>query len=56
MPDVPFHLTRQGARFLEQTVPELVRQLTRLNEVLERLVAQQERVEADREPERGPTK
>ena len=38
MSDVPFHLTRMGVRFYEHTVPELVRQLERLNENLERLV------------------
>ncbi len=38
MSDVPFHLTRMGARFYEHTVPELVRQLEWLNGNLERLV------------------
>ena len=32
-----FHETRMGLRFYEHTLPELVRQLTRLNENLERL-------------------
>ena len=32
-----FHETRMGVRFYEHTLPELVRQLTRLNENLERL-------------------
>ena len=35
---VPFQNTVMGRRFFEHTVPELVRQLTRLNDVLERLV------------------
>lgn len=32
----PFHQTRMGQRYYEHTVPELVRQLTRLNDLLER--------------------
>ena len=39
MSEVPFHATRMGQRFYEHTVPELVRQLQRLNENLERLIA-----------------
>ena len=42
MNDTPFFKTRMGHRFYEHTVPELVRQITRLNELLERLVAAQE--------------
>ena len=38
MTDVPFHVTRMGARFYEHTVPELARQLSRLNDNLERLI------------------
>ena len=34
--------TRMGHTFYEHTVPELVRQLARLNELLERLIAVQE--------------
>ena len=37
MTHVPFYLTRAGARFYEHTLPELVRQLKRLNDTLERL-------------------
>ena len=44
MSEVPFHMTRMGHAFYGHTVPELVRQLTRLNDVLERLV---ERLPAD---------
>jgi hypothetical protein len=36
MSEVPFYRTQMGHRFFEQTMPELVRQLTRLNELLER--------------------
>ena len=38
MTDIPFHATRMGQRFYEHTAPELVRQLSRLNENLERLI------------------
>ena len=40
---VQFFQTRSGRQFYEHTIPELVRQITRLNELLERLVAAQER-------------
>ena len=43
MNETPFFQTRMGHRFYEHTVPELVRQITRLNELLERLVATRER-------------
>ncbi len=43
MSEPQFFQTRMGQRFYEHTVPELVRQLERLNELLERLVAAQER-------------
>ncbi len=33
-----FYLTRMGRTYYEHTVPELVRQLERLNENLERLI------------------
>ena len=38
MTDVPFHATRMGQRYYEHVAPELVRQLSRLNENLERLI------------------
>ena len=38
MTDAPFHATRMGQRFYEHTAPELVRQVTRLNDNLERLI------------------
>ena len=46
MSDVPFHLTRMGARYYEHTVPELVRQIAILNETLAKLLA---RIEANHE-------
>lgn len=39
MPEIQFFQTRMGQRFYESTMPELVRQLTRLNDLLERIVA-----------------
>jgi hypothetical protein len=38
-----FYETRMGHRFYEHTMPELVKQLERLNELLARLVDEQER-------------
>ncbi|MBI5536028.1 MAG: hypothetical protein HY898_25130 [Deltaproteobacteria bacterium] len=35
---IPFHSTRMGQRFYESTLPELVRELKRLNQNLERLL------------------
>ncbi len=43
MSEPQFFQTRMGQRFYEHTMPELVRQLERLNELLDRLVAAQER-------------
>ena len=43
MNETPFFMTRMGQRFYEHTMPELVRQITKLNELLERLVTAQER-------------
>lgn len=59
MSDAPFHQTRMGHQFYEATMPELVRQLVRMNENLERLLAakegqaeQQLAKDARKEPER----
>ena len=43
MNETPFYKTRMGQRFYERTLPELVKQLERLNKLLERLVAQRAR-------------
>jgi len=40
--DIPFHQTRMGQRFYERTLPELVKQIERLNELLERVVESRE--------------
>jgi len=45
MDHAPFYKTRGGEKFLFKTVPDLIRQLERLNDVLERLVATRERDE-----------
>lgn len=37
MSGTPFHLTRQGARYYEHTLPELARAINRLAQSLERL-------------------
>ena len=38
MSGIDFHNTQMGHRFYEHTMPELVRQITRLNDLLEKLV------------------
>jgi hypothetical protein len=43
MPETPFYKTRMGHQFYERTMPELVKQLERLNELLVRLVDQRDR-------------
>lgn len=47
MADIPFHQTRMGQRFLEATLPQLVRQLERLNDNLEQFL-----VEKNPEPDK----
>ena len=48
MTNIPFHATRIGQRFYEHTAPELVRQLSRLNENLVRLAeAAEQKDESD---------
>ncbi len=49
MSETRFFQTRMGHTFYEHTVPELVRQLARLNELLERLVASQEQRPRDKD-------
>ena len=38
MSETPFFKTRMGHKFYEHTVPELVRQITRMNDLLERML------------------
>jgi DNA-binding GntR family transcriptional regulator len=38
--DTPFFRTQMGHRFFEHTMPELVRQITRLNDLLERVLVE----------------
>lgn len=40
MSDAPFFRTQMGHRFFEHTMPELVRQITRLNDLLERVLVE----------------
>ena len=54
MSDIPFYQTRMGHRFYEHTAPQLVRQLTRLNDLLELLVREPERSVPDEEEEEQP--
>ena len=51
MPEIQFFQTRMGQRFYESTMPDLVRQLTRLNDLLERIAA---RIEAATPPKTTP--
>ena len=44
---VPLHKTRMGEKFFSKTMPDLIRQLERLNDILERLVNQQEQSEKE---------
>ncbi len=43
----PFYKTRMGEKFICKTVPDLIRQLERLNDILERLVDQQQESEKE---------
>ena len=56
MSEVPFHQTRLGRVFFEATLPELVRQLTELNERIEHLatVVDQKPTKPDHSERRGP--
>ena len=56
MSGVPFHQTRMGQRFYEHTMPELVRQLTRLNDLLEKATARDDRTEQQAGRGREPRK
>lgn len=42
-----FHKTRMGEKFYCKTVPDLIRQVARMNDLLERLVSLLERQEED---------
>ena len=42
MSDVEFYQTRAGRTYYEKTLPELVEQLRRLAEAMEKLVAQKD--------------
>jgi hypothetical protein len=40
MTDTPFHQTAMGRDFYERTIPALVREISRLNDLLAKVVAQ----------------
>ncbi len=42
MSETPFYKTRMGHQFYERTMPALVKQLERLNDILDRLVDRQQ--------------
>ena len=42
MSETPFFKTRMGQQFYERTMPALVKQIERLNELLEQLIRQRE--------------
>ena len=46
--DIPFHQTAMGRDFYDRNLPELVRQVTRLNDLLERLLARLDEGREDR--------
>ena len=50
MTQIQFHETRAGAEFYRRTMPELVKQLTRIADALEKVV---ERGEPEKAPEQG---
>ena len=50
MSDPKFFQTGMGHRFYEHTVPELLKQLTRLNDLLERLVTAKESTDGTPQP------
>ena len=47
MPETPFYKTRMGQVYYERTMPELVEQIERLNELLARIVGQQDRCDEE---------
>jgi len=57
MSDVQFFQTRMGRQFYEVTMPELVRQVTRLNDLLALAVEQmEEKPKPNDEPDDRPGK
>ena len=49
MSDLDFYQTRAGREFYDKTMPELVRQIARLNELLERVVEQLDTIDPPKE-------
>ena len=48
--ETPFYKTRMGQQFYDRTVPDLVQQLQRLNETLERLATLLDRQDDENKP------
>ena len=55
MSGVPFHSTRMGQRYYEHTLPELVRQLTRLNDLLEKALTDEANAPVEPNPAKPET-
>lgn len=55
MSGAPFHSTRMGQRYYEHTLPELVRQLTRLNDLLEKALEDEAHAPAEPDPAKPET-
>ena len=49
MNETPFYRTRMGQQFYERTIPELVKQIERLNDNLERWADHREKSAGDTE-------
>lgn len=49
-----FHLTSMGRTFYEYTMPALVKQLQRLNDNIEKMLAQRAEEAAKQPPEKAP--
>ena len=47
MNETPFYKTRMGSTFYERTMPALVEQITRLNELLARIAERLEQTDTD---------
>lgn len=53
MSDPQFFQTRMGRQFFEHTMPEIAKQLTRLNELLQQLIERESRRDERHHPDDG---
>lgn len=51
MSEIQFFQTRMGRAFYEHTMPELVRQITRMNELLEKMTDNPQSEKSPEQPE-----